>query len=159
MLFLHIAPSPPSLKALPPWLWCWGGAVWRSQPLDGHRPFPPLPSVVFIQNKASFPLHQPGLSIGFWVMSSKTLLSLTRPDSLPDQLQLVQHPPLVSGLPSITSQTSFHLIPWLRVCFWSRPAQDTSQLGNLSLWSVLTRGWGHFHVCDVLGWLASTTSS
>ena len=126
--------SPPSISKISYTLivvvW-WGGEV---SPWMDISPSYPLASVVsFIQNKASFPLHQPGRSVGFWVMSSKTLLSVTKPDSLADQLQLVQHPPLGSGLPGITSQTSFHLIPWPRVCFWSSPAQDTSQPRNVSL--------------------------
>ena len=73
VLFLHVArtlpPNPPALaiKALNPCLW---GRGVQSQSLD--RCPPHSPSVASIWNKANFPFHQPGLFIGFWVVSRWT---------------------------------------------------------------------------------------
>ena len=70
---------PLSIKAPASWLSGEGGdsAFGQASILS---PLPPL-LVAGIQNKANFPLHQPWIFIGFWVVNSWTPLSVTLPIS------------------------------------------------------------------------------
>ena len=80
-----VRPWMTSLNDCQSWLWCF----CMSHPPSLHllkllsadcrryRGNLPLPLAASIQNKANFPFHQSSLFIGFWAVSSQTLLSVT----------------------------------------------------------------------------------